>query len=160
MAKLYGSLVGTPVQGLMTSGAGFIPSDYKDGHDLILWRDYVTANNNVVGDQISFGLYPTQAYFDPYRPVLHFAPFGTGCTLNIGDVNHPTGIQAALSIATQGNSKLWPLSAMAPLYAQPLWQRLGYPTDPGGMLELLGTFGGANPANGASVAWQFWGRRH
>ena len=47
-----------------------------------------------------------------------------------------------------------------PWIGQPLWQHLGYAADPGGNIELLGTFAGANPANGKTLAWQIVGRNN
>ena len=159
MAKLYGQLVGAPVQGLLTTGAGLASNDFKDSTDLVLWRDFATTRGNVIGDQVSMGLYPSRAWLDPVRCQYVYDAFGAGCTLNIGDATHPSGLVAARNIAAVGAPLLFAQTTAAAVMSQPLWQRLGWASDPGGQIELLATFAGANPAN-ANLGWQFFGRRH
>jgi hypothetical protein len=158
MAKLLGQLVGQPVQNLQASGYGLVAGRYKDGHDTVLWRDYVVTQGNLIGDQISFGTFKSNAYIDHGNSYLWWTAFGAGCTLNIGDVNHPNTLAAALAIAAVGTQD-FEVSWAPPWIGQPLWQHLGYATDPGGSIEILGTFAGAAPANGASLAWQLLGHR-
>ena len=157
MAKVYGSLVGAPVQTQLQTGFGLISDRFKDGKDQVLWRDLATMQGNVIGDQISLGVLKSTAYIDQGNSYLWWTAFGAGVTMNIGDVNHPAALAAALNIAALGTHDfevLWQPSWIG----QPLWQHLGYAGDPGGNIELLGTLAGANPANGAQLAWQIHGR--
>lgn len=157
MAKLYGNLVGTPVQGILKTGSGFVSEDYKDGRDLILWRDVATTSGNVIGDQISLGLFPSKTWFDPLWCNSWNDAFGAGVTASCGDVTYPSALFSARSLTAAAAGRVFPVTAVS--YGQPLWQRLGYPTDPGVQLELLMTFAGANPANG-NFGWELYGRRH
>ena len=155
-AKLYGTLVGQPYQNIVATGFGMIPNRYKDGTDQVLWRDTVALNGNLIGDQISLAILKSSAYIDQGNSFLWFGACGTGCTINIGDVNHANALGAALSLAAAGSASIEP--AFVPGWiAYPLWQRLGYASDPGGNLELLATFAGANPAN-VNMSWQICGR--
>jgi hypothetical protein len=157
MAKIFGSLVGTPLNTLQSSGFGAISNRYKDGHDQIMVRDVVVMQGNLIGDQVSLGKLRSNAYIDHGNSYLWWTAFGAGVTMNIGDVNHPATLGAAVALAAIGTADFEP--AWAPAWmGQPLWQHLGYAADPGGTIELLGTFAGANPANGASLAWQIVGR--
>jgi hypothetical protein len=156
-AKLYGLLIGTTVQTLKSGvSTPRVPRLYQDSFDVVLARDYVTLAGNLIGDQISFGSYRSNTFMDTQNCNLFWDPLGAACTLNIGDLAHPTGIRTALAVAAVGNSPLFAAPPAAQI-AAPLWQRLGWGADPGGMIELLGTFAGANPAAG-NVAWQLIGR--
>jgi hypothetical protein len=157
MAKIYGSLVGQPLQNLQSSGFGAVSNRYKDGTDNVLIRDYVVFQGNVVGDQISFGSLKSNAYIDHGNSYMWWTALGAGVTLSIGDVNHPNALVNAVSVAAAGSEDfemLW----TPPWIGQPLWQHLGYAADPGGNIELLGAIAGANPANTQSLAWQIIGR--
>ena len=158
MAKLYGQIVGAPRQNLLATGAGLVSNDYKDSTDQVLWRDYATTAGNVIGDQVSLGLYSSKALFDVNRSFVYFDAFGAGCTVNVGDATHPSALAAAKSVAAAGILG-FTATPYGLLVALPLWQRLGWASDPGGQIELLATFAGANPAN-ANLGWQFFGRRH
>ena len=156
-AKLYGQLVGGPVQALNSGLIGIVPPHCKDSVDLILTRDYATTNGNVIGDQISLGSFKSTAFvaLDQNSGVLSDA-LGAGVTGNIGDATHPSALVSGVNLATaawRGVSG----NLTAAQIAAPLWRRLGWSADPGGLIELLLTFAGANPANG-SVAWQLCGR--
>lgn len=153
-ALLKGSLVGALVAGLGFAG---VNNFNKDGKDQTLRRDVVQFTNaNVIGDQVDLGTYKSTAMFDPLTSWCWFDAFGAGVTLNIGDVNYPSGLAAALAISAAGNAALWKAFAAAKM-SMPLWQALGYASDPGGTIQLLGTIAGANVANTANFAWQFKG---
>ena len=154
MAKLYGTLIGTAVQAVAAGGA-VVPNRYKDGMDEVLWRDLVTLNGNIVGDQISLGLYRSTAYFDQGNSFIWFGAAGAGCTLQVGDATHPSALGTA-NIAAVGVTGLIP-TFLAAFMGQALWQRLGWASDPGGTIELLGTLAGAAPAN-VQISWQAFGR--
>jgi hypothetical protein len=157
MAKYYGSLVGTPVQGLQTSGVGFVSDRYKDGKDQILVRDVYTMAGNVATDTISLALLKSTAYIDQGNSFMWWGALGAGVTLSVGDATHPTALANAVAAATLGSGPLSP-AFIGAWMAYPLWQRLGYAGDPGGNIELLATIGGAAPANGMTLAWQIFGR--
>jgi hypothetical protein len=156
MAKLYGTLVGTPLQNLAATGFGGVSNRYKDGMDQVLVRDYLNLGGAQVGDTISLAQLKSTALIDQGNSFIWFGGAGASVTLNIGDVNHPATFANALSLAAAGVS---PIQALwQPFWmGYPLWQRLGYAADPGGVIELLGTIGGAAPL-GAPVAWQIFGR--
>jgi hypothetical protein len=157
MAKIFGSVVGAPLQNLAATGFGAISNRFKDGTDNVLVRDFVVFQGNVVGDQVSFGSLKSSAYIDHGNSYLWWTALGAGVTLSIGDVNHPNALANAYAVAavgTQDFEVLWVPSWIG----TPLWQHLGYAADPGGNIELLGTLGGANPANTQSLAWQIVGR--
>lgn len=153
VTKVKGSLVGTKV-----AAAGFanVDSFLKDGTQKVLQRDLAAlANTNVIGDQISLGIFKSNTLLDP-RSYMWWDAAGAGVTVNIGDVNHANALGAAVSIAAAGNGALWAAFTPAKI-GQPLWQVLGYASDPGGTIELLATIAGANVANAANVAWQILG---
>jgi len=155
-AKLYGALVGAPAHAQLVTGVPTVQSYYKDASDQVLWRDTVATSGNLIGDQISLGFFFANDFIDQGKSLIWFGALGAGCTLNIGDANYPTALAAGLSVAAAGQAQLAPL--FAPNWmGQALWQRLGYAFDPGGAIELLATFAGANPANG-SLSWQVTGR--
>lgn len=158
MAKIFGTLVGAPVSSLAATGFGAVSDRYKDGRDQVLWRDSVTLAGNVIGDQISLGLFRSTAYLDQGDSLLWFGACGASCVLNIGDATHATALASGLAVAAAGTSPLQ--AAWQPLWiGMSLWQRLGWASDPGGTIELLATFAGANPAN-VSLAWQVSGRNN
>jgi len=107
-AKLYGTLVGQPYQNIVATGFGMIPNRYKDGTDQVLWRDTVALNGNLIGDQISLAILKSSAYIDQGNSFLWFGACGTGCTINIGDVNHANALGAALSVAAAGSASIEP----------------------------------------------------
>ena len=159
MAKLYGSIVGAPLQNLAATGFGAVSNRYKDGHDQVMVRDVATFQGNVIGDQISFGSFKSSAYIDHGNSYLWWDAGIGAVTLNIGDVNHPAALAAALALT--GSTTADFEVAWAPLWiGQPLWQHLGYAADPGVPIELLGTIAGAAPANGKTLAWQIVGRNN
>jgi hypothetical protein len=153
MANLLGSLVGTPI----ASGAGFaaVPNRFANGSDDLLIRDTVLTAGNVIGDTVTLGTFKSTAFIDP-ASAIYFDAFGAGATLNIGDVNHVNGLTAAVSIAAAGSASLNGAFSAAKM-GYPLWQRLGYASDPGGLITLIATFAGANPAN-ANLAWKIVGK--
>ena len=157
MAKFYGQLAGVPIQTLLSgvalaSGARLAGSSA----DQVLWRDVVMTAGNVVGDVVSLGMFRASAFIDTVNSQVAYGAFGAGCTLSIGDASFPAGLRAALPIAAAGSTSMFAGPPAAQLVA-PLWQRLGYASSPGGSIELLAAFGGANPAN-APLAWQLFGR--
>lgn len=152
---LLGSLVGTPA-----AAAGFaaIPNRFRNGSDDVLVRDTVVfTTSNVVGDYAVLGTFKSTAYISPSAKIW-FDAFGSGVTLNIGDVNHATGLSSAISIATAGSSDLATGFAAAKM-GQPLWQRLGYSSDPGGVIQLRAVIAGATVGNAnVNLAWQIAGK--
>lgn len=155
MTILYGSLVGTALQ---STGFPAVSNRFKDGSDDILIRDTVQFTNaNVIGDQVLIGVFKSSAYIDP-SALVWFDAFGAGVTMNIGDVNYPSGLAAGLAISAAGNANLIK-SFTAAQMGYPLWQRLGYAADPGGMITLYGTIAGANVGNAApNFAWKIAGK--
>ena len=156
--KIYGSLVGAAMQTLQASGFGGVSNRWKDGHDEVLWRDVATTNANVIGDQISLGTFKSSAYIDQGNSYLWWDAFGAGVTLNLGDLAHPSALGAAVNVAAIGSHD-FEVAWLPSWMGQPLWQHLGYAADPGGNIELLATFAGANPASAKNLAWQVMGRR-
>jgi hypothetical protein len=157
MVKLVGAMLGTAVQTLKSGAAvTSAPRLCKDAADVVLARDYVTLAGNIVGDQVSLGSYRSTTFIDTLRSYLWWDALGVGVTLNIGDLAHPTGVRTALAVAAAGNSPLFAAPPAAQIMA-PLWQRLGWGADPGGMIEILAIFAGAAPAN-LNMAWQLFGR--
>jgi hypothetical protein len=160
MAKLLGLMIGQPVVALQQSGAGFISNDYSGAADKVLWRDYVITNNNVIGDQISLGWFGSASYLDVTRAQYQCDNMGGAMTLSFGDATHPAGLRAAFAPAFGTTARLWDPALAQKAIMQPLWQRLGWAADPGGMIELLGTIGAVNPTNARGFGWQIFGRRH
>jgi hypothetical protein len=157
--KFYGSLVGQPLQNLAATGFGAVSNRFVDGSDHVVVRDYVTFQGGAIGDTISFGLLKSAAYIDHGNSYLWWTALGAGVTLSIGDAAHPNALANALNVAavgTQDFEVLW----TPPWIGQPLWQHLGYASDPGGRIELIGTIAGAGAANGQSLAWQIMGRNN
>lgn len=152
MANLFGSLVGA----LINAATGFaaVPNRFANGSNTVLVRDTATTAGNVIGDTITLGVFKSTAYIDR-GSTMWWGAFGAGCTLNVGDVNHPNGLNAALAVANAGTGPL--MTEVPGNIGQPLWQALGYASDPGGTLTLLATFAGANPANHA-LDWQIMGQ--
>lgn len=152
MAKVLGALVGTPI----ASGLGFpaVSNRYAQGRNEMMLRDVATTASNVIGDTVSMGFFKSSALIAP-SSTIWWAAFGASCTISIGDVNHTAGLTSALSVASAGTGPLMTAFAAAKM-GQPLWQLLGYPSDPGGQIELLATFAGANPAN-VALAWEIQG---
>lgn len=153
-ALLRGSLVGA-----LTQSTGFpgVNNFNKDGKDQTLRRDVVQFTNaNVIGDQVDLGTFKSTAMFDPLTTWCWFDAFGAGVTMNIGDATYPSGLASALNVASAGNAALWK-GFSASKMSMPLWQALGYASDPGGTIQLLGTIAGANVSNTANFAWQFKG---
>jgi hypothetical protein len=153
MAKLFGSLVGTPLQG---KGFAGVSNFLKDGSDHVLMRDKVAfANTNVIGDSVSLGVFKSGAYISPFCKIW-FDAFGAGVKLNIGDASFATGLANQIDVSAAGNADMIK-GFTATKMGQPLWQLLGYAADPGGTIELLGVIAGANVANAAVLAWQMTG---
>jgi hypothetical protein len=152
MTQLTGSLVGA-----LVAKAGFaaVPNRFKDGSDHILVRDTVLTAGNLIGDTVVLAILKSTAFIDP-AATIWFDAFGTSATLNIGDVNHVSGLASAIAIASAGSSNLH-TSFTAAMMGYPLWHKLGYSSDPGGLITLLATFAGANPAN-ANLAWKIVGQ--
>ena len=144
MAKIYGSLVGTPMNTLQSCGFGGVSNRWKDGHDEVLWRDLVTTHGNLIGDQISLGMFRSTAYIDQGNSYLWWTAFGAGVSLNLGDVNHPNALGAAVNVAAVGSHD-FEVAWLPTWMGQQLWQHLGYAADPGGNIELLATFAGRQP---------------
>lgn len=161
VAKLLGLMIGTPVQKLQQTGVGFISNDFQGTSDKVMWRDYATTKGNVIGDAISLGLYPPGAYLDVWMAQCQYDNFAAGPTISIGDVNYPAALKAAFALTPGGQGvRLFDLTQATRVMGMPLWQRLGYAADPRVQIELLATFGGANPPDGKNFAWQIFGRRH
>lgn len=157
VAKLYGNLAGQPVHALMSGLIGIVPSVCKDSTDLVLARDYVTLNNNVIGDQVSLGAFKSTAFIDFGSSWLLCDALGAGCTVNVGDATYPSGL-IVMNVQSWGWKPLQSLDAGNPGgVGWALWQRLGYPADPNRLIELLAVFAGANPANGG-LGWDFRGQ--
>lgn len=152
---LLGSLVGTPA-----AAAGFagIPNRFANGSDDILVRDTVGFTSaNVIGDYAVLGTFKSTAYLSPSCKMWWDA-FGTSVTLNVGDVNHPTGLTSGLDIHAAGNGDL-AVTFNASKMGQPLWKRLGYATDPGGNIQLLAIIAGAQVVSATpNLAWQIAGK--
>jgi hypothetical protein len=156
-AKLIGLLAGVQIQALQQGRIGIVPELCKDSIDQVLARDYVTFNNNVVGDTVSMGLFKSTTFISAASSYYMKDACGVGCTATFGDATYPAALNATISLVAAGSGILI-TPAPAAQIAAPLWQRLGYAADPGRTIELLMTLGGANPANGTSVAWQLFGR--
>ena len=157
-AKLLGSLVGAPVAGLGNAGFGAISNLFRNSRDQVLWRDSLTLQGALIGDQISLGLLRSTAFIDQGNTIIWPANFGAGCTLQVGDLTHPAAL-GTVNIAVATPTARTPLMpGWVPAWmGMPLWQRLGWASDPGGTIELLGTFAGGNPAS-LPMAWQICGR--
>ena len=155
-AKLYGQLVGAQVQALNSGLIGIVPPHCKDSFDLILARDFVVLNGALIGDVVSLGAFRSTAFLDTLNSYLLNDALGAGVICNVGDAVHPAGLASALNLAAAGWQGVGGISAA--LVAATLWQQVGYATDPGGQIELLATFAGANPAAGGGLAWQLFGR--
>jgi hypothetical protein len=158
MAKLYGVIVGSQVNLLLTGGIGIVPPDLKDTSDLVIARDYVTFAGNVIGDQVSLGVFRSSAYIDLLSSYVLRDALGAGCTCNIGDITYPSGFVAGLNLNVAGWVQVKTGMGAAGM-AGLLWSKIGYPSDPGGNIEILLTLAGANPGAG-SFGWQFSGRNH
>jgi hypothetical protein len=158
MTKLYGQLIGAPLQNLRTTGMlSPIAPVYGNSRDALLVRDGVTLNGNVIGDTISLATLRATAFIDPVFSIIAWEALGAGVTLSIGDAAHPGGLLSAYSVAGASNTGMVAFGFPAAQIAAPLWQRLGYASNPGGVIELLASFGGANPAN-VNLSWEIWGR--
>lgn len=155
MTKVYGQLVGAQVNLLNTGGVGIVPAFLKDWTDQVICRDYVTLAGNVIGDQVSLGFFKPTAFIDLFNCFLLKDALGAGVTCNIGDVSNVSGLAAAIALSAAGWVGIKP-GFNSPGIIGPLWQRLSYPTQPVGDLELLLTFAGANPGAGG-LGWQFSG---
>lgn len=153
MTKILGVNVGTLVA---KSGFAGVNDFNKDSNSRVIVRDYAgMTSSNVIGDQFSLGFMKSGSYIDPLS-WLWFDAFGTSCTLNIGDATYASGLASAVAIASAGNAALWKGFTAAKM-GMPLWQALGYSTDPKTTIELLGTIAGANVANTANLGWQLLG---
>lgn len=152
-------LYGTNGALIQTAGAQLVPNRFKDGSETVLLKDTVQFTSaNVIGDQVFMGAFKSNTYLDP-AAVCWFDAFGTGVTMNIGDVNHAAGLASALAISSAGSANIWKgFTAAKMLY--PLWQALGYSSDPGGLLTLYGTIAGANVVSAtANFAWKMNGQQ-
>lgn len=150
MTKLLGALVGSQI-----SNNNLVSTRFSQGTDNILVRDRVLTAGNLIGDTVSLALLKSTAFISPSSK-LWWQAFGAGCTLSIGDVNHTATLTSALDVSAAGAGDLMVLFNASKMGKQ-LWDLLGYSTDPGGTLELLATFAGANPAN-VSMAWAISGQ--
>lgn len=151
---LLGQLVGANVA---KSGFAGVLNRFKDGSDDILIRDYANVlNTNLIGDIIVLGTFKSTAFIDP-AAMLWFDAFGAGVTLNIGDVNHANGLAAALDVSGAGSANLIKTFTASKM-GDPLWKRLGYASDPGGLLTIQAVIAGANVGNNASIAWKIVGK--
>lgn len=158
MAKLFGNLVGAPVNLLNTGLIGIVPPHLKDSRDVVVLRDYAVLNGNVIGDTISLGSIRSTALIDMNRSSILNDNLGAGVTFNIGDATYPSGLVAGLVGSTAGWKNLYAGVLVAASVTWPLWQRLGYAADPQRPIELLATIAGANPGNGVGVGWHILGR--
>ncbi len=141
-----------------TPGA-IVPNLFANGSDNVLRRDYAaltTANN--IGDTITLGTFKSNTYLDP-ASVIWFDALGTGCQLNIGDANHTSGLASALAVAAAGNAHI-NKSFVPGHMGYPLWQHLGYASDPGGNITLIATIANAAPTSNGNVGWKLVGVQH
>lgn len=112
----------------------------------------ILANTNEVESKVWLGLVPSSAVINP-ASTIYFGAFGTNCTLDIGDAKDPDGLATLIAVASAGNSPI--LEAItAQNFAKPLWQLLGYASDPGKMLDLYATLKGASVST--ATAWLTW----
>lgn len=154
MANVPGSQAVTK---LLASTFALINNFFAGSGDATIIRDFAGMTNaNVINDTFQLGSFKSTAMLSPLDCWLWWDAFGAGVTLNVGDVNHASGLASGLSIAAAGNGTAWKTFVAGSL-GMPLWQALGYSSDPGGTLTLFATIAGANVANTANLAWQFKG---
>lgn len=155
-AKLIGTLLGQPIAAMGGPGAGLVSGVYRNSRDHVMCRDIVTLAGNLIGDQIQLGVFRSTAYFDMGNTLVWPGAFGAGAQLQVGDATHPAAL-GTVNIAAPGQKFL--MTNWLPAWiGMRLWQRLGWASDPGGTIELLGTLAGINPAS-LPLAWQICGQR-
>lgn len=124
------------------------PNGLYKSADVLLVLDRCTWTAAAdIGSTIALADVPSKIYLMPAACPLKYTALGAGVTLSIGDVNYPTGLVNALDVSTAGTADAMSQKASTE-WAKPLWQLLGYPSDPGGQIRLTAKIGGANAAAG------------
>lgn len=154
MTQRFGSLVGQAY-----NPANATPKQVAFGLEKatnhVLIRDTIELTAAPINDTIWLGKFPSNTVLDPAGCMVWFDDLGTSVTLDIGDVNDPDGLTAAQDVATAAGSFNAMKTVGVENYFKPLWALLGYASDPGGLLELIGTIKGG--AATGTVSWQFHG---
>jgi hypothetical protein len=124
------------------------------------------AHDNYVGDLaendvVSLGKFDWDTILDPALSIVEFTDFGTGVTLDIGDVTYPTALTDGQDIAAAAGTVNPLKSVSIANRRKPLWSMLGYATLAaaraiGPRCELLASFKDANPDSG-TIGWTLYG---
>jgi hypothetical protein len=130
-----------------TANPGFYKGKLRSLFDAV---DIPNPSN--IGSVVVMGRLPARAVILP-QALLQFGAHGASVTVDVGVAGAPACLASAVSVANAGSSPL--LEAMAANAAQRmLWQHAGLASDPGGELELIATYAGANVAVGTGfLAW-------
>jgi hypothetical protein len=120
------------------------PTPFYKGRVRNIVANVAVPNGFVQDDRIFFGKVPAMAVINP-ASLVYFGAFGSGITLDIGDINDPDGLATTINVASAGNSPI--LEAMAASnFVRPLWQHLGYAANPNRELDLFASVRGGNLA--------------
>lgn len=110
------------------------------------------ASGDEIASKCYLGEVPSRAVLLP-QSIIYFGAFGASCTLNIGDAQNDDGLATLINVASAGNSPL--LEAVtAENIVKPLWELIGYTTDPDRMIDLYASVAGANVST--STAYLTW----
>ena len=125
-----------------------------------LAHDYITADA-AADDTVQLGFVDWDTVIDDVLSEIQFSDFGTGVTLDIGDVTYPAALMDGQDVAAAAGSALIAKSVAIGNRKKPLWGMLGYASLAaakliGARCELLATFKDANPDSG-TLAWSIYG---
>ena len=102
-----------------------------------------------VGSKGYIGKLPSSALILP-QSRFYFGAAGAGATLELGDSNSASGLASAVDVSAAGSADVLEAKTAGARLA-PLWQHLGYSSDPGGALDLYFSITGADFTNQTAV---------
>lgn len=124
---------------------------YFDNRLRNLFEKVTFIAGDSVGSTGYFGQLPSDAIIDPTSKIYHGAAGGT-TDLDIGDINDPDGFATDIDISLAGSADFLE-AVLAADKIKPLWELLGYASDPGGNLDLYCTIATATVTTGFDVVF-------
>ena len=131
------------------------PSGLHKAPSIILAMDnaQVIAGDSI-GSTIDMVDAPSDCMIGPGMMHIYIPNMGAGVTLNIGDVNYPSGLLAGQAASAVAAVDVFAVGKTNDDIGKPLWQLLGYASDPKAALRLRATTAGAAVANASTLGYR------